>query len=75
MSLLYQVVDIVVGGLIAGAMTFVLSAVTADQQLAVTVGVILASMYYFSRNPWGSDPEEAVEYNAKIDDVYGKFLP
>jgi hypothetical protein len=75
MSLLYQIVDIVIGGLIAGAMTFVLTAVTADQQLAVTVGVILASMYYFSRNPWGRDPREAVEYNAKIDEVYGKFLP
>jgi hypothetical protein len=75
MSVLYQVVDIVIGGLIAGATTFVLSAATADQQLAVTVGVVLASMYYFSRNPWGSDPERAAEYNARIDGFYGKFLP
>lgn len=75
MSLLYQIVDIVVGGLIAGAATFVIGALVADQQLAVTIGVILASMYYFSRNPWGSDPEQALEYNAQIDDLYGKFLP
>lgn len=75
MPLLYQIVDIVIGGLIAGAMTFVISAVVPDQQFAVTIGVILASMYYFSRNPWGSDPEQAAEYNARIDEFYGKFLP
>jgi len=75
MSFLHRIVDVVLSGLIAGTATFVIGTAVADQQLAVTIGVILASMFYFSRNPWGSDPEQAVEYNARIDELYGRFLP
>ena len=73
MSVLYQVVDIVIGGLIAGATTFVIGTLVADQQLAVTVGVVLASMYYFSRNPWGVS--DGAKYNDAIDDLYDRVLP
>lgn len=75
MSFLSQVLDIVIGGLIAGLTTFLLGTVVADQQLPVTVGVILASMYYFSRNPWGTTPEQGEEINARIDAVYERVLP
>ena len=49
MSVAHQMVDVLVSGLIAGLSSFLLSAFAP--QLAVTIGVILASMYYFSRNP------------------------
>jgi hypothetical protein len=73
MSFLYQVVDIVLAGLIAGLSSFLLTFLTPDSQLAVTVGVVLASMYYFSRNPWGGGDAEAL--NAAIDDAYARVLP
>ena len=66
-----QVVDIVVGGLIAGLVTFLLSAVAP--RIAVTAGVLFAGMYYFSRNPWASQNPE--EINDAIDDLYDRFLP
>ena len=75
MSFLSQVLDVVIGGLLAGVTTFVLGSVVADQQLAVTVGVILASMYYFSRNPWGTNREQGAKFNNRIDDVYDRILP
>jgi hypothetical protein len=75
MSFLSQLLDVILGGLIAGLSTFMLGAVIADQQLAVTVGVILASMFYFSRNPWGTSREQAVLINERIDDLYDKVLP
>ena len=51
MSVAHQIVDVLISGVIAGLSAFVLSA--AAPRFAVTIGVILASMYYFSRNPWG----------------------
>jgi hypothetical protein len=30
-------------------------------------------MYYFSRNPWGS--QRGDEYNEAIDDLYDRYLP
>jgi hypothetical protein len=71
MSFSHQLTDIVVSGLIAGISTFLFSAFVP--QLAVTIGVILASMYYFSRNPWGS--QNGDEINDQIDDLYGRYLP
>jgi hypothetical protein len=71
MSFAYQVVDVVIAGLVAGVSSFLLGAVAPN--LAVTIGVVLASMYYFSRNPWGSAQGEA--YNEQIDDLYERFLP
>lgn len=75
MSFLSQLLDVILGGLLAGLTTFALGAVVADQQLAVTVGVILASMFYFSRNPWGTNEEQAVEINDRIDALYDRILP
>ncbi|MFC7228497.1 hypothetical protein N0B31_13880 [Salinirubellus salinus] len=66
----YQVVDIVVSGLIAGFTAFSLS--VALPRLSVTIAVVLASAYYFSRNPWGGDGER---FNEQIDDLYERFLP
>ncbi|WP_336000920.1 hypothetical protein [Halorientalis halophila] len=75
MSLLHQILDVLIGGLIAGVSHFLLSFVIADPNLPVTIGVILASMYYFSRNPWGANPEQAERTNERIDEVYEKILP
>lgn len=71
MSVAHQLVDVLVSGLIAGLSAFLLGAVVP--QLSVTLGVIFASMYYFSRNPWGSQRGE--EYNETIDDLYDRYLP
>lgn len=71
MSFAHQLVDIIISGLIAGLSTFLFGAVAPE--LAVTLGVILASMYYFSRNPWGSQSGE--EINERIDDLYERYLP
>jgi hypothetical protein len=71
MSVAYQIVDILIAGVIAGLSAFVLSA--AAPRFAVTIGVILASMYYFSRNPWGS--QDGDEINRQIDDLYDRYLP
>jgi hypothetical protein len=71
MSFAHQVVDILISGLIAGLSAFVFSA--AAPRLAVTIGVILASMYYFSRNPWGS--QNGNQINRQIDDLYERYLP
>jgi ammonia channel protein AmtB len=71
MSFAHQVVDIVVAGLVAGVVTFAASAVVPGQ--AVNIGVLLASMYYFSRNPWGA--EDGARYNDRIDALYDRYLP
>lgn len=71
MSFAHQLVDIFISGLIAGLSAFLFSAVAP--RLAVTIGVILASMYYFSRNPWGSQSGD--EINDQIDDLYERYLP
>ena len=47
MSVAHQLVDVLVSGLIAGLSSFVIGALAP--QLGVTIGVILASMYYFFR--------------------------
>lgn len=72
MSFKFQVVDILLGGLLAGVGTFVLGAVVSPS-LAVTLGAFFAAMFYFSRNPWGS-PDGAA-YNDRIDDFYDQLLP
>jgi len=64
-------VDVILSGLIAGLSSFLLSAFAP--RLAVTIGVILASMYYFSRNPWGSQNGDAI--NDRLDDLYERHLP
>lgn len=69
--LYYQFVDVLIAGAVAALVAFLLAAVVP--RLATSVAVILASMYYFSRNPWGSQRGE--EYNEAIDDVYDRFLP
>jgi ABC-type Fe3+ transport system permease subunit len=71
MSVAHQMVDVLVSGLIAGLSSFLLSAFAP--QLAVTIGVILASMYYFSRNPWGSQNGDAI--NDQVDELYDRYLP
>ncbi len=71
MSVAHQIVDVLVSGVIAGLSAFVLSA--AAPRFAVTIGVIFASMYYFSRNPWGSQDGDAL--NRRIDDLYEPYLP
>ncbi|AQL42400.1 hypothetical protein BV210_06585 [Halorientalis sp. IM1011] len=75
MSFLHQVLDILIGGLIAGLSHFMLSFAIADPNLPVTIGVILASMYYFSRNPWGGSREQGRRWNRRIDKMYDKVLP
>lgn len=75
MSFLSQLLDVIIGGLIAGLSTFMIGFAVADQQLAVTVGVILASMFYFSRNPWGTNREQAAAINDQIDALYERILP
>jgi hypothetical protein len=69
-SFAHQVVDIVVSGLIAGFTAFSLSA--ALPRLSVTLAVVLASAFYFSRNPWGGNGER---FNEQIDDLYERYLP
>ncbi|GAA0467132.1 hypothetical protein MUK72_04165 [Halococcus dombrowskii] len=71
MSVAYQIVDVLIAGVVAGLSAFVLSAVTP--RFSVTIGVILASMYYFSRNPWGSQSGD--DLNRRIDDLYERYLP
>ena len=71
MSVSHQIVDVFISGLIAGLSSFMLSAFAP--RLAVTIGVILASMYYFSRNPWGSQSGD--EINDRLDDLYDRYLP
>lgn len=69
MELLFQALDIVVAGVLAGVTTFVLAAVAPN--VAISVGVLAAGLYYFSRNPWGGNGDEV---NEAIDDVYARLL-
>ncbi|WP_135820442.1 hypothetical protein [Halostella litorea] len=71
MSALRQLLDVLVAGLIAGSSTFVVSAVAPGY--AITIGTVLASMYYFSRYPWGI--EGGGRYNERIDAFYDRVLP
>jgi hypothetical protein len=72
MSVVHQIADVVVAGLIAGLATFMVGAVIPPSR-ALTIGVLFAAMYYFSRNPWGSPDGD--RYNDAIDDLYDRYLP
>jgi hypothetical protein len=72
MSLKYQIVDILLGGVLAGVSTFALSALI-QAYLAIAMGAFFAAMFYFSRNPWGSPDGDA--YNDRIDALYDNYLP
>jgi hypothetical protein len=72
MTLAYQVVDIVVGGLLAAVSTVVLGAVIGPSG-ALALGAFAAAAYYFSRNPWGLPDGD--RYNETIDAVYDRYLP
>jgi hypothetical protein len=70
MSFAFQVLDVLVAGIVAGITAFAVGAVAPT--VATDVGVLLAGMYYFSRNPWGGNGEEV---NAAIDEVYASLVP
>jgi len=69
---LHQFVDLLVAALIAGTTT-VIWGLAAPPAVALLIATLFASMYYFSRNPWGS-PKGAA-YNEWIDDLYDRYLP
>ncbi|MWG35583.1 hypothetical protein [Halomarina oriensis] len=73
MALAHQLLDLLVAGLLAGIVTFVLLPIVG--QTGFTVALVLSCLYYFSRNPFGSSPERGVEYNEYIDDLYDRVLP
>jgi len=66
---------VIIGGLVAAFVTATLGLVVADQQLVVTVAAVLASMFYFSRNPWGGNEARAERTNERIDRLYDRVLP
>jgi hypothetical protein len=70
MPLAYQVLDVLIAGIVAGVTAFALGAVAPT--VATDVGVLLAGMYYFSRNPWGGN---GAEVNDAIDEVYASLVP
>lgn len=70
MSFAYQVLDIVIAGILAGITAFGLAGIAPA--VATDVGVLFAALYYFSRNPWGGNGDEV---NAAIDDVYASLVP
>jgi len=72
MTFTHQVLDIVIGGVLAGLGTFVFG-VAVQPSLAVALGAFFAAMFYFSRNPWGM--QEGAELNDRIDDLYDRVLP
>jgi hypothetical protein len=72
MALARQLADLLFAGLVAGSVTLTLSTVV-DPNTASLVGVILATMYYFSRYPWGARDGE--RYNDRIDALYDEYLP
>lgn len=71
MSLKHQIFDMLLAGIIAGLSTFMISFVAFE--VALTIGLALGSMYYFSRYPWGS--QNGKEYNELIDEFYEKHFP
>lgn len=72
MSLAWQVFDLVVAGSIAGSLTVLLSFLLPVDSASL-VAVMVATMYYFSRYPWGSRDGE--KYNEKIEEIYDEYLP
>jgi uncharacterized membrane protein YphA (DoxX/SURF4 family) len=70
MSFAFQVLDILIAGVLAGATAFLLAGLAPT--LATDIGVLFAALYYFSRNPWGGNGEEI---NEGIDKVYASLVP
>jgi hypothetical protein len=70
MSFAFQVIDILIAGVLAGATAFLLAGLAPT--LATDIGVLFAALYYFSRNPWGGNGEEI---NEGIDKVYASLVP
>jgi len=70
MSFAFQLLDIVIAGILAGVTAFALA--TVSPTVATDVGVLFAALYYFSRNPWGGNGEEV---NDAIDEVYATLVP
>ena len=70
MAFAYQVLDIVIAGILAGVTTFALASVAP--RIATDMGVLFAALYYFSRNPWGGNGEEI---NEAVDGVYARLVP
>lgn len=66
----HQLVDIVLTGFVAGLTTFIVSFFTLD--LALAVGMTLASGFYFSRHPWAS--QDGNEINEEINQLYDSIL-
>ena len=71
MSLKRQLFDMAIAGVIAGLSTFMIGFIAVEP--AITIGVVLACIYCFSRYPWGSQQGEA--YNERIDSLYDEYLP
>lgn len=71
MSLARQLFDLLLAGAIAGALTAVIAPFAPDS--AALIAVMVASMFYFSRYPWGA--KEGAEYNERIDAIYDRLLP
>lgn len=71
MTVVRQLFDVMVAGLLATVATFALFPVVGRS--ATTVGVVLACMVYFSRYPWGS--QRGQRYNERIDQFYDDYLP
>jgi hypothetical protein len=71
MGLARQLFDLLVAGAIAGVLTVLLAAVAPDS--APLFAVMVATMYYFSRYPWGA--KDGARYNERIDAFYDRFLP
>ena len=67
-----QFVDLLIATVIAGTTIFVWQLVTGPV-VALWIATLFSSMYYFSRNPWGSTRGEA--YNERIDELYDRYLP
>lgn len=72
MTIAQQVFEVLLAGLIAGVTTFLASLAVGPND-GVVIGVVLASMYYFSRYPFGSTRGD--EYNERIDEFYDEYLP
>ena len=70
MAFAYQLLDIVIAGILAGVTTFAIA--TVAPRIATDMGVLFAALYYFSRNPWGGNGEEI---NAAVDEAYAALVP
>ena len=71
MSVAYQFADVVVATILAVVALAVFG--TLAPSTALTMAVLSACTYYFSRNPWGSPDGDA--FNERIDALYDRVLP